>query len=526
MSKDKIRIGIIGAGPNGIASAMPLLKHKNKFDVTIISSGQSLFSDKIMKIQNYLKSVDRDKQHRFWEEKKGNSKNLIPKKTFFGSDDVYKDIEDDLVKSKELDFDVSHSLGGLSNVWGATVTGLSENDLNNYNYSNDFSEQLSNITKVFPVSGFKDDIDLNAPYNINYNSVSLNYCSQAHQIIDIYNNNKKFFKNHKIRLGYSKLAIQTDKGINNNLCINSGLEMYGCHMNSIFNAFFFLETIKSDINLIENTTIKEIIHNKESIHLLGENKNNEIINLNFDKVIIAAGTINTSKLVLKLLNEYNCKTLTIKDSQKYFFLYFTLFKSKKNEEKNTIGLSQIFMQTEIKNHTIQLQLYHATLLLRDAINRVFPKFLSELLLKSFHFIISRIMIGVVYFPEEISNYMKIFYNKEQKSFFIQEEKNKKFSSKYIFLLYMRLNKLLFKLKCFPLPIFIRSKVGVSQHFGSSLPPNKNPTIGTTNINGELFPFKNIYISDSSSLDRIASTPPTFISMSNAYRIAENIVNET
>ena len=118
--------------------------------------------------------------------------------------------------------------------------------------------------------------------------------------------------------------------------------------------------------------------------------------------------------------------------------------------------------------------------------------------------------------------IKPIYDDKIKKFKLIALKNKKFSVKYILKIYAKLFSCLFKLKSLPLPIFIRSKIGVSQHFGSSLPPCENETIGNTLKNGELAFHKNIYVTDCSSLNRIPSTPPTFISMSNAYRISENI----
>ena len=83
MKKNKIKICVIGAGPNGLASVIPFLDNLEKFEVTMISSGSSLFTDDILKMQNYLKSLNRDQQHKFWEEKKFSTKQLIPKKSLF-----------------------------------------------------------------------------------------------------------------------------------------------------------------------------------------------------------------------------------------------------------------------------------------------------------------------------------------------------------------------------------------------------------------------------------------------------------
>ena len=159
-------------------------------------------------------------------------------------------------------------------------------------------------------------------------------------------------------------------------------------------------------------------------------------------------------------------------------------------------------------------------------NNFLPKKFTKFLIKKLNFIFGRIMIGVVYFPEEISDHMRIKYNRDEKSFAITKVKNKNYSVKYILFIYAKLSKFLFRIKSFPLPVFIKAKVGVSQHFGSSLPPNNEIEVGKTSINGELYPFKNIYITDSSSLSRIPSTPPTFISMSNAYRVSSEIVNNS
>lgn len=519
----KIKIGIIGAGPNGVAAAIPFLKEKNKYELNMICSGENLFTPEIVKLQNYLKSLDKDSQHQYWENKEYISKELIPKKLFFGESKVYKDIEEDLKISEKIKFDISHSVGGLSNVWGANVTGLSKNDIENYHYEDNLSDQLNKITTIFPISGLKDDLDSDIPYNLNYNKIPLKYGFQAQTLINLYNENKKYFKKNNFRFGYAKLAIRTSDEIIDNNCKNSGLEMFGCNQNSIFNSTFFINKYRKDLNLLENTLVQSIECKDDKVFLICKDKKKKF-NLEFDKLIVATGTINTSKLVLKLLSKYKKKSLIIKDSRKYFFLYFTLFKSKKNEEKNTIGLSQIFMQTEIKKHTFHLQLYHSTLLLKKTILNLTNKYIGKFILKYFDFILKRLMIGVVYFPEEVSHHMKMEYVEKNKKFLLNVSKNKNYSFRYITSIYFNLTKFFFKLKSFPLPIFIKTKIGGSQHFGASLPMRSRPSEGETNLDGSLYGFKNIYIADTSSLSRIPSTPPTFIAMSNAYRISKKIIS--
>ena len=159
----KIKIAIIGAGPNGLASLLPFLDHKDRFEISVFVSGDSLFSEKIINLQNKLSNSTKDQQHYYWENKDNSESSLIPRKLFFGSSQVYKDKENDMNIEKNIQFDVSHSIGGLSNVWGANVSPLSKNDLNKY-YNKDFLVNEYNfITTKFPISGFRDDLDSKSP---------------------------------------------------------------------------------------------------------------------------------------------------------------------------------------------------------------------------------------------------------------------------------------------------------------------------------------------------------------------------
>jgi ferredoxin len=510
------KICIVGSGPNGVASIKPFLEHRKKFEITLITRGDFDFEKNTKDKIKHINKLTNSEKYNYWLEKK-NSSGFVPKKLFFNSKEIYENRNSEFIFDKNIFFDVSYKIGGLSNVWGANICDLSNNDLKKYGYDNKYLKYfLKKVSKDIKISGEKDKID-NYQNNVCYNKKNLNYTSQAKSLKELFQKNIEFFKNKNFRLGYAKLAINTDDI--ENACENCGLCMFGCHKNSIYNSANDIKKILQKINFITNTKIKcfDEINNKILLYLENESSQTNSTMI-FDKVILAAGTIDTSIIALKYLAKYNKNQLIIKNSNKYFFLYFTKKKIAKDEHKKTIGLSQIFMQTEIKNHTFHLQLYDSNILFKMTLRNFFSTKILNIFFRFFSFIFNRLMVGVIYFPSEISDEMIIEF--KNKNFRI---KKKTKSSFFIFALLAKLYIFVFKLKSFPLPIFFKGKTGVSQHFGSTLPMSRNPNIGECDINGKLEGTQNIYIADSSSLKRIPSTPPTLLTMSNAQFISSKII---
>lgn len=514
------KICIIGSGPSGVAALKPFLKYRDKFEVTLISRGNLDFYKYFNKKIFTITKLTKDQKHDYWMDQKNNSNNLIPKKLFFNSFKIYNNKNSDFFVEKNINFDVSYQIGGLSNVWGANVCDISDNDLKKYKKNIEYKEGgepfFKTITSDIKIAGQKDSID-NSLNNIVYQKKKLNYSSQAKNLQKLFKKNYYYFKKKNFRLGYAKLAINTESEINE--CENCGLCMFGCHKHSIYNSTYDIKKNLAKLNFIENTKVENIkeINKKVQLNLINE-KTKKKFTLDFDKVLVAAGAIDTSIIVLKFLEKYNKRTLTIKDSSKYFFLYFTK-KRLKNEQKETIGLSQIFIQTEIETHTFHLQLYDSNILFKIILKKIFNRIIVDKIFKFLNFIFDRLMVGVIYFPSEISDEM-IITKKNKTKFFI---KKKNYKNYFIYKLLIKLFQNSTKLGSFPLPFFLKGKTGISQHFGSSVPMSNTSEIGECDPNGLLIGSKNIYIVDSSCLTRIPSTPPTFLTMSNAMRISSKII---
>lgn len=503
-----INIAIIGSGPTGYATYHGLKDNKN-LNIKIFSSGENIVNS----IDNFFsyKNLNTDQKYQYFKNQliQKTRKGLIPKKKFFLSSSTYskKNIFE-IKKNNKISLDVSNNIGGLSNVWGANVSYLSNLDIKNFPKYNKLKKPFEEITKLISIAGERDNNDT---CNIHYGK-KLQYGSVSDDIIEKYKNNKS--KNKAFRVGYSKLAIETkgDKG-----CENCGLCLYGCHKDSIFSSRFFFNNIRQ---LQENSEIIDITENEKNVTLkIRNSKTKEENEESFDIIFLCAGVINTSALVLKFLKKKNnIKSLRIKDSTKYHFFSLSLKREKKNFLE-AISLSNIFMQCDIDSFTFHSQFYRSKLFF-DLIFSKFKFFKNNFVEKTLDILSRFILIGNVYLPSELSNDIKFKLEKDE--IFLEPIVKKNILRKYyIIRFYIKTFIENLKLGNLIIPFFLSSKIGESQHFGSSLPMKETPNIGETHETGLIMGSKKIYICDTSNLGRIPSTPTTFLAMANALNIAKN-----
>lgn len=515
-------ICIIGSGPTAVSLIKAFTKNSENIKITVITTGSFEYLNKFDLIKNKIKKLDKKKKYEYWFKSFLSRDTLVPKKLYFNDVDIYGQKKSFIFDKKKINFDLSYQIGGLTNVWGGNVSNLSKNDFDKYNYEDfKFKKYTKEISKDLNINGKNDDIDYDN--QLSYSANRLEYSSQAKFLVKNYYENLPFFKKKKFRIGFAKLAINTVEEVNK--CENCGLCMFGCHKDSIYSASNFFKIKEKKYNLIDCHKVVEVNDHNNRVILKIQNENNhKFSKKEFDKVIFASGTMETSAIIIKFLKKkYDKIKLTIKDSTKYFFLFYTK-KKIYNEHLNTVGLSQNFIQTEIKSHTFHIQLYDSNILIKMILRKFLKNKLIDNLFSLFNFFFDRLMVGVVYFPSEISDSFSLDYNLNSFRLTINKNNKNKFN-KFFILLYIKLVSLFTKLKSFPLPLFLKGKVGISQHFGSSLPLKKNPKLGECYINGKLYGANNIYIADTSSLTRIPSTPTTLLTMCHARRIAENILLE-
>ena len=128
-------------------------------------------------------------------------------------------------------------------------------------------------------------------------------------------------------------------------------------------------------------------------------------------------------------------------------------------------------------------------------------------------IFKNLFIGQCYLNAQDSNYIEI--KKDNKSKFLITGKKNKSSKKKINKILNLYNKKNSDFK-FYFPLF--NSIGASNHLGASFPMSKKKGKFKTKLNGELYNYKNIYLSDSSVLNEIDMQPITTFSLMNILRM--------
>ncbi len=500
MSKKSNTVAIVGSGPSGAIVAKYLVENGIKVDM--IDAG--FIGEYKEPDINFYKSI-------------------IPKKTSLGSSHMYvrKD-NSSLNFDNNSEFVTSHSFAGLSTVWGATLGFPGLNDLNDWPISHqELAGYMKEVMADIKISAEIDDIDDACGTVIKGESFELN--SQVSDFI--LDNCRKYsdkIKSNNIYIGKSKLALNSSIN-NSSRCIKCGECMTGCRQGSIFNTAEIIFSLSKfdNFNYIQNSVVKKFeLHSNYSSLFHQDNLTSKMIETNYSKIIIAAGAIDTAKIVTNS-NLFNVKEFEFSDSQKYYLPVFvpSLKGFFRNENISKLSLAHLYIQSFTENKKlVQCQLYQSNPLFKIIFERY--GILGSVLFKLLNPFLNFIYLAMVYLPSDVSG--KITVNFKGDNINVQAKYNS--ASDYEFGKFVSnlfSNSLITKI--IPLRIFtIKSKIGHSQHFGSSIPMTEDESKIGVNKFGKLNGTDNIYIVDSSILPTIPATPTTTIVMANALRIAKKI----
>lgn len=440
---------------------------------------------------------------------------------------------------------LSHNSGGLGVAWGANAIEFNAAELSVMGLSNnDFFEPYDILSKRISIAGpdmdalsgdLKTSITFSRPLKLNLHEKLLLKSA----------NTKKNFADSSLHLGHSRLAVESRAGKANE-CIYCARCMWGCAVGAIYNPITTLKKCLDykEFKYIKNSVVLSLIseQNKVVALKLYDTKKKTYSTVNCDKVLLAAGAINSAAIFLRTLNQdsrynsnlnnYSHSTKSLLDTSvlKLPYIYPKMIGRKMNLDtmqfnKLIIGYVRRNFKSELDRY-IHGEVVTLSSLLYHPIIEELP-FSTNVNFNLFKYLKNAIGVVTYFLPDHCAdtNYMTL------------KENNNSVSKDEIYLGYnesaeqiilkkelSKVTKRYFKqLGCYmPSKSHISSEVGGGIHYAGTIPYSKVENKLCTNKNGRCYSYNNLYVVDGAVLPALPSKSITLNLMANSIRIATKI----
>lgn len=454
---------VVGSGPAGVHAAYPLIAAGLK--VAIIDGG--------------LDSKKRDKQLSTFLDvnfkQTSNAYDLI-KKSSFAFNKTYE-----LLKIKSnIEIIQSLAKGGLSEQWHGISDFFSDKELNRIGLpANEIQQEYKEIAKLIKIK-LKSKLDLHGTL-----------------LLESSKNNASF--NNELYHAPLIFPYRT----------SSHIEEFKKYTNFTYIPHQLVSIVKNKSNYVE-------------IHSFSVN-NSDKLQTTAKFLILAAGSINTTRILLRSLNLFNYKT-TFLTKAHYITACMhpkTLFK--KNNIKRT-NLGQLVIsskEADQKVGTFFIQLYRFNPLVLTKVLKYIPlpQIISLPLLSIFA---PTLMIADIRFAAFESNkrFCRLLKGTGDKdvleiSFQESNEEIKDHNNEF--------NKIVKQLRSLGLFPIKTVKDYTTSHYAGGVPYSQVPGKISIDSKGKLHQAKRIYVADSSGWRALPSKTPTLTIMANAARIGKNVL---
>ena len=519
------RIAIVGSGLAGISAAKALKKRGIK--PTILDVGYEI-EEEIEKLVNKLGGINTSEWKQQDVEKKIYNPTLfkskgLPKKLFFGSDYFYGSSNSFFpIKYKGSAPPLSYAKGGLSIGWGSTALPALDCDLNKWPINHlDFKKYYKKILLDLPFSAREDEISKFFPlYSENLLPLKLTKGNQ--EILKDYSNSSLLQENEVV-LGQSRTLIRSHEDKNG--CRYCGYCMSGCPYGSIYQSKQDLDKLieKGEVDYLPNIYVESLSESNGKVQIYAFDHEGKKISFTFDRVFIAAGALNSTRLVLKTKQLYEAKVklqTTLSVVHPFFRLKnIPLDWPIANTEP---GLFLLYKEEKLSNNWIHTQLSTPNeLVLQKLRYRPGKDFLN----RSKEILLGRLVIAHTNIHSDFSNGYMLSLKKGHtgNDILYSEQEFLKIPSKALKLVSKRLSFLGRKMGYYKLPYSQNSINSGSYHTGGTLPMKKFPKEETeTNLVGNPKGLEKIHIIDSSIFPSLPATTIGMLTMANAYRIVSEI----
>ncbi|WP_197026493.1 hypothetical protein, partial [Hylemonella gracilis] len=463
---------VIGSGPAGVSVSTALLSRG--LQVTMLDVGRTLekgLEEKIAGLRTKT-SLSREDVEQLASSVKVDVSGVEEKKVF-GS--TYANRLSESFRVEKHNAMVYHSFakGGLSNLWGRLLMPLARDDMKDWPLPDGALDQYySRVLDYVPLAGRKDRLEQLFPLHTDCPG-SMELSGQAKKLDQHIHRHAEALEKEGFFFGQSRLAACFDGSWERSgKCRRCGLCLYGCVYNDLYSAAWTVEDLCRNENFkyLSGNIVDHIERDEDGLIVHGtRDADGSPTTFKADKVFLAAGSVGSTRIVLKSKKMYNVP-IDFRVSDFYILPTFSLF-SKRNvvgEELNTC--CQYFVQLQdrkVDSRLINLQIYTYTDYYYKALKKATGAFFP-LLKWPIHWFLDRFVVVFGYLHSDNSARMQLRL-KDDDVLEVVGVRNPE-SRGVLRRLKRKLWKAATKIGLVPIPFLGREQqIGHSVHFGASLP---------------------------------------------------------
>ena len=326
-------------------------------------------------------------------------------------------------------------------------------------------------------------------------------------------------------MGFARNAVITSNlsgSLIRQPCNRCGMCLYGCARASIYNSKYELASLLKfdNFNYLEEVSVKKIISsNRNGVSIMFSDGRA----MNFSKVLLGAGTINSTFLVLDYLGLYK-KEIRLLNNPVNAMAFVVPELLGSNPEENSFALGQLGYKLGLSDGDYATGLlYGAETLPLKSFAQHMP-FSSGYAFKLASFLQPSMILATSYLPGKYSdNSLSLDDSADGKVLRIVGSSNLE-SKAHFSKIKKSLTRNFIKMGALYIPGSSKISVpGSDAHLAGTLPMGAKDDLGCSNY-CELNSIPNVYIVDGSSMSSLPPKHLTFTLMANARRVASHIVS--
>lgn len=523
-----IQVAVVGSGLSAIGAIKSL--QKLGYKPVVLDYGETLDSER-SGLAETLSA--KDPQEWTGAERKALSQNFtvdkgdpIPKKLLFGSDYFYgKSQNNALVECNGNLPPFSYAMGGFSVGWGAASLPPQKCDLDDWPIeASEIDEYCEIAISDLPYSAREDGLSLN--FKILRENPHALHLNESERIILERLNKASILEKDKLVFGQSRLLVSPGTTDNVVGCKYCGQCMSGCVYKSIYKSSDDILSLSKSgaIDYKPGCLVIEITEADERVAIKYLDMEGREQIMQFDRVFLAAGAVNSTRIVLNSLKMFD-KKVKLKTRGGYVMPVFS-FRKLPIDWPNCNTQPGIFL--EFKGgwfkHWVHVQISTANELLFQKLN-IQPG-ASGLGTRIKKFLVEHVMLLFVNLHSDYAGHYELWLAQsagKSNANCLHSSHYKSASHWLIFILStIRLLRICSKIGCLPLIPFAKNNGG-SFHVGGTLPmrAKTGDSLETDDL-GRISAWQRVHIVDTSTFPSLPGTTIGLWAMANAMRIVEKI----